>query len=59
MVLSIGLHDTVLGSQDREHLLEIKILTRGESNHTNHHKQHGMQEEKGRETEIRISPLMA
>lgn len=48
MVLSIGLHDTMLGSQDREHLLEIKILTREESNHTNHHRQHGMQEEKGK-----------
>lgn len=58
MVLSIGLHDTVLCSQDGEHLLEIKILTKGESNQTIITDNTGRRKKKEKETEIRIAPLM-
>lgn len=55
VVLSIGLHDALLCSQGGEYLLEIKILTRGKSNHTNHHRQQGCRKRKEKETEITIT----
>lgn len=54
VVLSIGLHNTLLGSQGGKYLLEIKILTR-ESPTTQTTTDNRMQEEKGEETEITIT----
>ena len=58
MVLSIGLHDTVLCSQDREHLLEIKILTRESPTTQTTTDNMGCRKKKEKETEIRITPLI-